>query len=104
MGTYLRHRDISNLCRLCLDASSLLVAIGVNESGYREILGICEGAEEDKRGWSCVLKDLKERRLKCGLLILSDAWIWLAESAAEFFSEAARQKCAVHRDRNTLLH
>ena len=31
---------------------SLLVAIGVNESGYREILGICEGAKEDKSGWS----------------------------------------------------
>ena len=27
---------------------SLLVAIGVNERGYREILGICEGAKEDK--------------------------------------------------------
>src|SRR6516162_2825916 len=31
---------------------SLLVAIGVNERGYREILGICEGAKEDKSGWS----------------------------------------------------
>jgi len=29
---------------------SLLVAIGANESGYREILGICEGAKEDKSG------------------------------------------------------
>ena len=29
---------------------SLLVAIGVNERGYREILGICEGAKEDKSG------------------------------------------------------
>ena len=27
---------------------SLLVAIGVNAGGYREILGICEGAKEDK--------------------------------------------------------
>ena len=27
---------------------SLLVAIGVNERGYREILGICEGAKEEK--------------------------------------------------------
>src|SRR5262245_8386477 len=34
---------------------SLLVAIGVNESGYREILGICEGAKEDKAGWSAFL-------------------------------------------------
>ncbi len=31
---------------------SLPVAIGVNESGYREIVGICEGAKEDKTGWS----------------------------------------------------
>jgi transposase-like protein len=31
---------------------ALLVAIGVNESGYRDILGICEGAKEDKAGWS----------------------------------------------------
>src|SRR5262249_40052823 len=43
---------------------SLLVAIGVNQSGYREILGICEGAKEDKTGWSAVLKHLKERGLK----------------------------------------
>jgi len=42
---------------------SLLVAIGVNESGYREILGICEGAKEDKTGWSAFLKHLKERGL-----------------------------------------
>ena len=29
---------------------SLLGAIGVNSEGYREILGICEGAKEDKAG------------------------------------------------------
>jgi transposase-like protein len=32
------------------------VAIGVNSDGYREILGICEGAKEDKAGWSAFLK------------------------------------------------
>jgi putative transposase len=30
---------------------SLLVAIGVNSEGDREILGICEGAKDDKAGW-----------------------------------------------------
>jgi hypothetical protein len=40
---------------------SLLVAIGVNNDGYREILGICEGAKEDKAGWSAFLKHLKDR-------------------------------------------
>ena len=54
---------------------SLLVAIGVNERGYREILGICEGAKEDKSGWSAFLKHLKERGLKGIRLITSDACI-----------------------------
>jgi hypothetical protein len=31
---------------------SLLVAIGVNTQGFREILGICEGGKEGKAGWS----------------------------------------------------
>src|SRR5580765_8253524 len=42
---------------------SLLVAIGVNGDGYRVILGICEGAKEDKSGWSGFLKHLKARGL-----------------------------------------
>jgi hypothetical protein len=67
----------------------------VNEGGYREILGICEGAKEDKSGWSEFLKHLKERGLKGVRLIISDACIGLAESAAEFFPEAAWQRCVV---------
>src|SRR5262245_54589401 len=63
---------------------SLLVAIGVNQAGYREILGICEGAKEDKAGWSAFLKHLKERGLAGVRLIISDACLGLAESAAEF--------------------
>src|SRR5262249_44466220 len=70
---------------------SLLVAIGVNESGYREILGICEGVKEDKAGWSAFLKHLKDRGLKGIRLITSDACIGLAESAAEFFPETVWQ-------------
>jgi putative transposase len=83
---------------------SLLVAIGVNEGGYREILGICEGAKEDKTGWSAFLKHLKERGLKGVRLITSDACIGLAESAAEFFPEAAWQRCIVHWYRNIFSH
>ena len=64
---------------------SLLVAIGVNESGYREILGICEGAKEDKSGWSEFLKHLKERGLKGIRLITSDACIGLAEAPRNSF-------------------
>jgi hypothetical protein len=52
----------------------------VNERGYREILGICEGAKEDKTGWSEFLKHLKERGLKGIRLITSDACIGLAQA------------------------
>jgi putative transposase len=64
---------------------SLLVAIGVNGEGYREILGICEGAKEDKAGWSAFLKHLKGRGFNGVRLIISDACMGLSESAARYF-------------------
>ncbi len=83
---------------------SLLVAIGVNAEGYRDILGICEGAKEDKSGWSGFLKHLKERGLAGVQLIISDACMGLVESAAEFFPDARWQRCTVHFYRNVFSH
>jgi transposase-like protein len=83
---------------------SLLVAIAVNSEGYREILGIVEGAKEDKAGWSGFLKHLKERGLKGVRLIISDACIGLAESAAEYYPDAGWQRCVVHFYRNVFSH
>ena len=80
------------------------VVIGVNNDGYREILGICEGAKEDKAGWSAFLKHLKERGLRGVRLIISDACRGLSESAAEFFPDAAWQRCIVHWYRNIFSH
>ena len=68
---------------------SLLVAISVNAEGYREILGIVEGAKEDKAGWSGFLKHLKARGLAGIELVISDACQGLVESAAEFYPEPA---------------
>jgi putative transposase len=83
---------------------SLLVAIGVNQEGYREILGIVEGAKEDKAGWSAFLKHLKARGLSGVELIISDACMGLVESAAEFYPEAQWQRCVVHFYRNVFSH
>src|SRR5437879_934826 len=63
---------------------SLLVAISVNAEGYRQILGLVEGAKEDKAGWSGFLKHLKERGLSGVRLIISHACLGLAYSDAEF--------------------
>lgn len=83
---------------------SLLVAIGVTSEGYREILGICEGAKEDKSGWSSFLRHLVDRGLKGVELIVSDACRGLVESAAEYLPEARWQRCVVHFYRNVFSH
>jgi putative transposase len=50
---------------------AVLVAIGVNQDGYRQILGIAEGEKEDKSGWKGFLRWLKKRGLKgCNLFLL----------------------------------
>jgi putative transposase len=83
---------------------SLLVASAVNSEGFREILGICEGAKEDKSGWSAFLRHLVERGLKGVQLIISDACRGLTESAAVYLPEARWQRCMVHFYRNVFSH
>ncbi len=83
---------------------SLLVAIGVNADGFREILGICEGAKEDKSGWSAFLRHLVDRGLKGVELVTSDACRGLVESLAEYLPEARWQRCVVHFYRNIFSH
>ena len=76
------------------------MASAVNSEGYREILGICEGAKEDKSGWSAFLRHLVDRGLTGVQLIISDACRGLTESAAEYLPEARWQRCMVHFYRN----
>lgn len=79
---------------------SVLVAVGVGQDGYRDILGIVEGGKEDRDGWSGFLRSLKKRGLKGVRLIVSDKCLGLVESIGEFFPDAFWQRCAVHFYRN----
>jgi putative transposase len=79
---------------------SVLVAIGVAEDGYRRVLGVVEGAKEDKAGWSGFLRHLKKRGLADVKLIISDACLGLIESVGDFYPDAKWQRCIVHFYRN----
>jgi putative transposase len=79
---------------------AVLVAVGVNREGYREILGVAEGAKEDKASWSGFLRNLKKRGLKGVELVTSDKCLGLVESLGEFYPEALWQRCVVHFYRN----
>ena len=83
---------------------SILAAIGVDEKGFRRILGVAEGHKEDKAGWLGFLKQLKKRGLNSVRLIISDACLGLAEAAAEVYPDADWQRCAVHLYRNVFSH
>ena len=79
---------------------AILVAIGVAEDGYREVLGIAEGAKEDKASWLGFLRHLKQRGL-CGTrLFISDACLGLMEALGEVFPDGMWQRCVVHWYRN----
>jgi transposase-like protein len=79
---------------------AILVAIGVDSDGNREILGVCEGTKEDLESWRNFLRHLKDRGLRGVRLIISDKCLGLVEALGEFFPEAQWQRCVVHWYRN----
>lgn len=79
---------------------SILIAIGVNSDGFRDILGVHEGAKEDKESWHNFLQYLKSRGLKGVQCIISDKSLGLVENLAHFYPEAKWQRCIVHFYRN----
>jgi transposase-like protein len=83
---------------------SILVAFGVNEDGYREILGAAEGTKEDKAGWGSFIESLKQRGLQGVQLFISDKCMGLVESLGEYYPEAAWQRCTVHFYRNVFTN
>jgi putative transposase len=83
---------------------SVLIAIGVNNEGFREVIGVSEGAKEDKAGWSNFLKHLKSRGLKEVELFITDKCIGLVESLEEYFPQSRWQRCIVHFYRNVFSY
>lgn len=81
---------------------AVLVAIAVGSDGYREILGVGEGAKEDRESWRNLLRHLKERGLRGVRLVVSDKCLGLVEALGEFFPEAQWQRCVVHWYRKVL--
>lgn len=81
---------------------SVLVAIGVNSEGYREILGVAEGAREDSESWRQFLRYLRGRGLEQIGLLISDKSIGLLEAVGEYYPTTKWQRCVVHFYRNVL--
>lgn len=79
-----------------------LVAVGVNDEGRREVLGLDVVASEDGAGWLAFLRSLKARGLAGVELVVSDAHTGLRDAIASVLTGASWQRCRTHFMRNLL--
>ena len=79
---------------------AILVAIAVNEDGFREVLGAAEGMKEDKASWVSFFQRLRGRGLDGVKLIVGDKCMGMLEAVGEVFPDAKYQRCTVHFYRN----
>lgn len=79
---------------------AVLVAMAVNQDGYREVIGAAEGMKEDKESWLNFLKSLKQRGLDGTQLFIGDKCLGLLEAVHDTFPASKFQRCTVHFYRN----
>ncbi|NLN42065.1 MAG: IS256 family transposase [Clostridiales bacterium] len=80
----------------------LLIAIGINEEGYREVLGFMVGDSESEESWGEFFSWLKQRGLHGVDLIVSDQHKGLVRAISQYFQGATWQRCQTHFMRNIL--
>jgi putative transposase len=108
-ATYLHGRLGRNLQVV---SRAVVVAIGINALGYREVLGIAVGDSEAEAFWRQFLSSLiaagfceaVERGLTGTRLVISDAHLGLTAAIKRMFQGCSWQRCRVHFLRNLLSH
>jgi transposase-like protein len=83
---------------------ALLVAIGVNADGFREVLAVESAAGERKEAYRNLLKGLLERGLHGVQLVISDDHESIKSAVAAELPSARWQRCIAHFERNVLTH
>lgn len=86
---------------------TMVVALGVTESGEKRILGLRQGATENAEVVTSLLEDLRERGLDTSqptLFVLDGAKALHAAVKRVFGKRAVIQRCQVHKARNVMAH
>ena len=82
---------------------AVILAVGVNSDGRREVLGMDVGASEAETFWTGFLRKLTLRGLRGVKLVTSDAHVGIKAAVAKVM-HATWQRCRVHFMRNALAH
>jgi putative transposase len=97
-ATYLKSRQGGRIVNV-----AVIVAVGVNTDGRREVLGVATGASEAEVFWTGFLRSLADRGLRGVKLVIADDHKGLRAAARRVFS-AGLQRCRVHWARSLLGH
>jgi transposase-like protein len=81
---------------------AVVIAVGVNAEGHREVLGLDVITTEDGAGWLAFLRGLVARGLAGTTLVISDAHIGLVDAVRSTLTGATWQRCRTHFMRNLL--
>jgi putative transposase len=97
-ATYVKVRQAGRIVSV-----AVIIAVGVNDDGRREVLGMTVGASEAETFWTEFLRSLARRGLRGVKLAISDAHEGLKAAVAKVL-HATWQRCRVHTMRNLLAH
>jgi putative transposase len=97
-ATYVKVRQNSRVV-----SAAVIIAVGVNSDGRREVLGMDIGPSEAETFWTGFLRKLTRRGLRGVKLVISDAHEGIKAAAAKVLL-ASWQRCRVHFARNALAH
>lgn len=78
------------------------IALGVNEKGHKEVMGIWVGEAEGAKFWMGILSELKSRGVADILIVCTDGLTGFDEAIHAIYPSARIQQCIVHQVRNTL--
>jgi putative transposase len=97
-ATYVKVRQAGRIVSV-----AVIIAIGVNTDGVREVLGLAVGPSEAEPFWTDFLRSLSRRGLRGVKLVISDSHLGLKAAIAKVF-KATWQRCRVHFMRNALAY
>ena len=80
----------------------MLVAIGVDGDGHREVIGVAGGKKEDSASWEQFVRSMIERGLRGVRLVVGDRCAGLVSTVDSMLPKARYQRCMVHFMRNVL--
>lgn len=97
-ATYVKVRQAGRIVSV-----AVIVAVGVNSDGRREVLGMDVGPSEAETFWTAFLRKLARRGLRGVKLVISDSHEGIKAAASKVLT-ATWQRCRVHFMRNVLAH